>query len=453
MANILQIVAPLEFAAFVRAQLGRADGDEGIYRRHQAIEAPAKKLTREAFALAVQRESDRALVAQREALAKPEDPRLLRLVSWQYGATKADTVEGLEQAARKRVALTVQSFAMDYRSSAQWLAAIEPRDPRGAWLSLADRQQAEGRWLQARASRAAARWLDPTVSLDPPAGTDDPAREFIDPTRERRFEGQPWKQRHWLAWDCKNYGLLEIATLLAVDGDESFSVRARVYRSLGQLAHPAAVHALREGLGDPHPFARAQAARSLGWISDPAAVPALLGLARTDEEPEVKRSARVALARIVAYWEHYGRWPQVLTDRDELRNAAKKLRAAGAFGDVMLPIQDAPDLGPEQNRDPNFRYDYHQWFEDAAREDAMLDAALRASTLITDRFSLALERKDARELCMALAIASRTGDASCEQAVRGLLAHPEPTVQWHARRALRARASRAYIDRSALRPA
>lgn len=82
--------------------------------------------------------------------------------------------------------------------------------------------------------------------------------------------------------------------------DDYWQVRQRVARALGRLRNPAAVPALvASALVHSSANLRKEAAIALGEIADPSARPALQQ-ASEDPDPEVRKSARLALASIEA---------------------------------------------------------------------------------------------------------------------------------------------------------
>src|SRR5262249_26873757 len=147
---------------------------------------------------------------------------------------------------------------------------------------------------------------------------------------------------HWVAWSWgKHHSGLHIPSLLAHDHVESFTIRTRIYRSLGQVPHQASAAALREGLDDPHPFARAQAARSLGWLSDPLAVERLEPLVH-DNDTDVRRTAKLAIERILGYWTLFGQWQQTLYDIERRAAAIEQLADLGLRAFAYELIAEMP---------------------------------------------------------------------------------------------------------------
>lgn len=289
----------------------------------------------EAYRDAVVAEMTRRLGAKLQSLRTPPPPGAITLKSWQYGLTDATDDEAAARSFHDGVFLRLQQFRDGWLSSERWRESLDAFDRPDRWLALARAREAEGWLVEANACFAAARWLDPTV--EPAIAELTAAR---DPRLPRRFLDQPladyparpFADRHWRAWDMKNYGRLDLPTLLRWECDPNFSIRARIYRSLGQQPHPAAIQALREGTSDPHPFARAQAVRSLGWCADPSSVDHLRRLASDDPHPEVRRTAAKSAERITAFWLYYGEWTAIARDR------RRCLAAAQALADRGLPI-------------------------------------------------------------------------------------------------------------------
>jgi len=167
-------------------------------------------------------------------------------------------------------------------TSDRWTLALKGQDQVQRWLQEGKRRLSSGDDIAAAVAAAVAEWLEPQSSdvadlaRRTTGGPEDLPRglEPDKPYRQRTFP-----DRHWSAWAMKGAeGSVYFRPLLANACDENFSVRARIYRSLGQVRDPAAVQCLHEGTGDPHAFARAQAVRSLGWLG--AADPRLLDALR-----------------------------------------------------------------------------------------------------------------------------------------------------------------------------
>ncbi|MDP3276612.1 MAG: HEAT repeat domain-containing protein [Deltaproteobacteria bacterium] len=425
MARILDLVDPPRFLAHVHERLTRfsADATWGDRARHPTHYAQS----REAFAQTVEAQSQRRLA---------DGPRAR--LPWRAKEPTPHTAPTVEAIAAEReiVALEVQNYRAAEHTSAQWHATLAPAADAALaqWTALAETQWNADCWLQATVSRCAS-WLlgapGPMVSA---RDASDPRPASILAQPELAIRAMPLRPRHWHAWELAKSGLSRLPTLIVLALDESAIVRARAYRSLGQVGHCAVVPLLRDALEDPQVFARAQAARSLGWIADPGAVAALVNLARRDPEPEVQRSARVALARIVAYWEHYGEWDAVLTSPARIRALAQRLRAAGAFGDVALPLRDPPSFGRPTERIEGFRYAYDLWLDDDVEVTRSLSREAREQ--LPERFAQASQRKDPRTLATLCLLASRSGTRDAHEALEALRAHPLPALRWSARRAL-----------------
>ncbi|MDC0673558.1 HEAT repeat domain-containing protein [Nannocystis radixulma] len=268
-------------------------------------------------------------------------------------------------------------------SSARWreyLAALESPE---RWLAAGRARETEGWTIEANACFAAARWLEPACAAEiaevvaaRPAGLPNEMNDL--PMRD--FPQLEFRRRHWHAWGMKNCGRLYIPSLLRWECDPNFSVRARIYRSLGQRPHPAAIAALHEGTDDPHPFARAQAVRSLGWCADPTFVARLRELASDDPDANVRRTAAKAVQRIVGWWTYFGEWPAIVTNKARTTEVVHALAAAAlpAFArEVAIKFGWADDgsplaafveaLEPEALlHDPSDRtHNYGHWFRDA----------------------------------------------------------------------------------------
>lgn len=221
----------------------------------------------------------------------------------------------------------------DWVSSARWRASLAAHDRPRCWIELARDLEREGRSVEANAALAAARWLEPgTVedeiagivrsrSAELPAGMPQQPSRTSDALRHEERRGTPWIG--------STHPLAGIPSLIEHACDPNVSVRARIYRSLGQSAHPASIQTLHEGTLDPHPFARAQAARALGRIGDPTLLDRLRVMSEDDPEAEVRRTAASALQRIVGFWLHYGEWSAILGDPARCLEVARSLSGRG----------------------------------------------------------------------------------------------------------------------------
>lgn len=266
------------------------------------------------------------LKAKRESLGEPVAEGMLTIQSWQDGLTGAQDLSAVERAGRDAWFIGRQGWRDRFVTSAQFRDALAALDSAERWIAIAEQSLCEGWYLQANAAFAAARWLDPSVKRPE---WDDwlPARFRAQPSTS--FAKEPFMQRHWLAWDMKNYGILDVPTLLEATRDPNFSVRTRVFRSLGQVPHPAAIAALREGMSDPHFFARGQAIRSLGRVADPGIQDELMRLADDDPDVEVRRTARLAAERIAGFWFYFGQWREMWRDRERVLSAMHTLADMG----------------------------------------------------------------------------------------------------------------------------
>lgn len=381
---------------------------------------------------------------------KLEDPRypselLLDLhvhlgTGWQDRPTDALDDQAVERNFDRSIWHALQRYRDHYLTSETWRREIAAIDRSDDWLALAAEHEAAGRLIQANAALAAARWLDPATAgaaaeivRGRPADS-LPARLLAQP--QPGFRDQCLERRHWLAWDMKNHGLLDVPSLITYACDESFWVRTRIYRSLGQQPLVAAVPVLLEGLLDPHDFARAQAVRSLGWIGAPTPLDRLQRLASEDASAEVRRSAKLAAQRIVGYWIFYGEWRTIVGQPRRRFEVVRQLasRGLGGFAHDLLdagPVGDtsraeydaiANELEPfsldVDPKDPTQFYDYHVH---AARE--FEDAIARA------------DPDHEPDTMLALYAVSK----QCRPSARAadLVSAPEP-LGWNARRARRA---------------
>lgn len=339
------------------------------------------------------------------------------------------------------LAIAIQRYGDFFAAAETWRAELAAPFDSDHWLALAAVHEAAGRYYQANAALAVAQWL----ALAAPEA--DRVAAGIDEQLARRpaalpaalrgqpragFRDEPVHYRHWRAWDMKTRGMLDVPALIAYACDESFWVRARIYRSLGQQPMLASAPVLLEGLGDPHPFARAQAARALGWLAVPFAVDRLRALADTDDDREVQRAARQAGERIAAFWVLYGT-PCGPSARARF-DAAQKLAARGLLGaageyltwaddaGIPRPAYDAlaRDLAPHALTPGLVTRDYNAYVREAEANEA------------------ALERTDpAREPDDMRALYAVSRHRRCAARAADLAGAPG-AVGWNARRALRA---------------
>jgi hypothetical protein len=420
-------ITDAEVEALVHTRLAAYPGDHRLYQNH----IPRKPLTFDAYRDAVVAEMERRRERKLEELRDPPSPRLLRIVSWQYGFTAALDGKGVERGLADGIFLELQRFDAGYLSSDVWRRQmIHTAD---SWLGLAADHEGRARLIEANAALAAATWLDPDLTHRADeiraARPHDRLPDRLVEQPRPGFRATGWGHRHWLAWDMKNYGRLDVPSLIAYACDENFSVRARIYRSLGQQPHAAAVPVLREGTLDPHPFARAQACRALGWISDPTVVGRLREVATRDRSPDVRRAAVQAFQRIVGYWTFYGEWPALVKDREGLSDRLAELPAKG-LGHFAYELQPTAWQRPELQRalkryalapprdDPARAYHHH--FTEAG--------ALEARYLAAD------PRTEPDEMIALYAISKQR---ALSDRVVDRLAEPGP-VGWNARRAIRA---------------
>lgn len=330
----------------VERKLDQHPGELIPYAHHRY---PTPVLSFEQHKAAAVRDMTKRFAGKRVALRTPPDPALISIKSWQYGFTDADDDQQAARSFADGLYLRLQAWRSAYLSSARWRAYLDAFDRPDRWLELGREAEADGWTIEANACFAAARWLDPATEagiaeLIAGRGPELPARLLRQP--DPSFPTQPLGQRHWLAWDMKNYGHLDLPTLLRWECDRSFSIRTRIVRSLGQQPHPAAIQALQENTLDPHPFARAQAVRSLGWCADPTSEPLLRELAEHDPDAEVRRSAAKAIQRMLGYWGCYGEWNAITASPTRLLEVARVLVDEGlrAFVFELLCSRDMPGV-------------------------------------------------------------------------------------------------------------
>ncbi|HYF64942.1 MAG TPA: HEAT repeat domain-containing protein [Herpetosiphonaceae bacterium] len=342
-------------------------------------------------------------------------------------------------------------------SSPRRAQAFAAHDSAATWQRLATDMLAQDQPTEAAIAQAAAGWLDPQAASDTPALVpldDEWTRVLLD-------AAQPFRERHWHAWAMKSghgKSLTYIPALMRAAADANFSLRARVYRSLGQCGHPAVIQCLHEGTADPHAFARAQAIRSLGWLGDPTGVTFLLRCAAADRHAVVRRTAAAALERIVGFWLLFGEWQAIGASPERWYAALRRLVEAGlsaVVADLVWYHQQFAAADPwimrlkqqiqadrvAQYADQRMPLSYHDFFPEAEGFEAMLAAMpidehdSRPGGL---RFLAGWLRSDYPELQLtALASVSRRRATKLGRLVGRLLDSPHPEVVWHARRTLR----------------
>ena len=381
-----------DLLARVASRLDEYAGDVMPFAQYARL--PAPEITFEqtkAFAL---REMNERLAAAKAELHTPPDPSLISIKLWQFGFTGSDDDDAATRSARDGFYLRLQSHRGDYVSSDQWRCFFAAVDRPKVWLQQGEAAEAEGRTVEANACFAAARWLDPSVEERIAATVEErpstlPARLVRQP--DHGFPKETFTQRHWLAWDMKNYGRLDLPTLTRWACDPNFSVRTRIYRSLGQRPHPASIQTLHEGRFDPHPFARAQALRSLGWCADPTALDFLSTFAESDPDVEVRRTAAKAAQRIDGYWRFYGEWNAIAGSAERMLEVVKHLVSEGlpAFAydiAIVCGLGDDGELGElvdsiepdalERDLEDDELYErasYGYWWEDAEVAESKSD--------------------------------------------------------------------------------
>lgn len=393
----------MSLVGLVAEKLAARAGESFVFAGRDPL--PPEAPSFEAYRDAVVADMSRRLGAKLRSLRTPPDPRAITIKSWQFGLTDANDDDAAARSFSDGVFLQLQNYRSGWLSSERWRAYLGAFDRPEQWLEIGRGREREGWLVDASACFAAARWLDP--SLEPAIAAITGAR---DPRLPRRFLDQPladypalrFADRHWRAWDMKNYGHLDLPTLLRWECDRNFSIRARIYRSLGQQPHPAAIQALHEGTRDPHPFARAQAVRSLGWCADPTGVEHLQRMASEDPHAEVRRVAVKAAQRIEGHWLFYGEWSAIAADRRRCLAAAQELADRGLrsvawevtvrFGDAGAGEDPAIDaLSDALEADlPGGGFDedqrgYHHWFAEArsvelfGEPDTSFEAAAEAA--------------------------------------------------------------------------
>jgi hypothetical protein len=451
-ACTLALMDSASFAALVTSKLSRLDAGETLHIGAGWPLAPFDQ-----YLARSREEVEQKRLGRLRSISAPPSSHLLKIQSWQHGFTSSGTPAHVERAARDALFLKVQAWGHEWVSARRWKQCLHAFDFPDRWIALAREIQEDGRIVESNAALAAACWLDPASSragaaaliAARPLDLPDRLREQPDPT----FRSKAFHERHWSAWDMKNYALLDLPSLLAFESDENFSVRTRVYRSLGQSPHPAAIQALQEGMLDPHPFARGQAVRSLGWCADPTSIGWLAYVSEQDPNEHVRRAADQARQRIIGYWTYFGEWA-VRTDSvasciqtarelleqglprialDVLRFREETDEALWEKPDNVLDelLEELSGIDPDALLDAPERH-YTHWFGEARR----VEAALREGPWNLERCREALDGTDEAERSLALLQVSAQRHEELLPTIEALSGAPEP-IGWCARRALR----------------
>lgn len=270
--------------------------------------------------------------------------------------------------------------------------------------------------------------------------------------------------RHWMAWSMaqgisQNY----VPALLDYSCDENFSLRTRIFRSLGQRPNPFSILCLQEATNDPHPFARAQAIRSIGQNCDPTFVDELISVANEDSSAEMRRVAKKALQRIVAFWEFYGEWKSILESEEKIKEKIYYFLDIG-FDDFAFELiestvgsifQEAKldermtqfmkkyQNKPEPELCDNFSESRHysEYFPDANKFEKSLEwpepeNPSYAYSRIQNTLRL-IRSKDCDDQALGLYLTSRHGLKEFKNEIITLTQSENKHVAWNARRALR----------------
>ncbi|MDF1666600.1 MAG: HEAT repeat domain-containing protein [Planctomycetota bacterium] len=275
-------------------------------------------------------------------------------------------------------------------------------------------------------------------------------KEIYSEDAVRDFFQKELDDRHWSCWAMKGPSShLYVPFLIGYSCDENFAVRARIYRSLGQLAHPASVLCLREGVRDPHPLARYAAVVALGEVADFSFVAELVTIAKEDPVRRIRSAALRSLHRIEAYWRFFGSWRQIFRSSEKERSVVEELISQGLLLlDWDLRFGDADD--PEDTIYPKvssetmpFRADFRR-IKANNSESKTLESMIRRSEASAKSvpesihcMRIQLNSRDTDAVSLALCQASYHDHQELEADVEKLAESSSVSVQWHARRALR----------------
>jgi hypothetical protein len=331
----------------VEEKLAEFPGEYNVFAQYQGLPRPDLPFDRYRE-LAIKEMKQRA-ATQLALLATPPASNQFPVVSWQYGFSHAPDEASVGRSYSDGLFLKLQAYRYNYITSIKWRACLYALDRPERWLELGQKLEGDGQLVEANAAFAAARWLEPAQADAQVAAIlsqrkPDLPRRLLDQPRPR-FTDAPFLARHWLAWDMKNYELLDLPSLLAYESDPNFSVRTRIYRSLGQVPHPVSIQTLQEATLDPHPFARAQAIRSLGWLCDPTFIDEIHALANEDPEPDVRRTAAKAIQRIAGFWLYYGQWNAIAQSHQRIIEVMQDLAGKGlaAFALDISALSDTDE--------------------------------------------------------------------------------------------------------------
>jgi hypothetical protein len=334
-----------------------------------------------------------------------------------------------------------------------WKACLRALDDASAWVKLSRELQQSDEPHEAQIAHANVYWLNPTLleesSIRGLFGEHIPHRLGAKAYKTEEFRDLKFLERHWYAWAMKGYRYpTHVPALIVNECDENFSIRTRVYRSLGQVGHPASIQCLQEGIGDPHPFARAQAIRSLGWIGDPTCISELTHRCQNDPSPDVRRTAFKALQRIAGFWLSYGEPSFDDLTEDERLEHCQRLIDAG----LTSVAYDLIDSLRHETEDPRLedllheievdlseghRYHFGEFFGEAKEFEADIRSSNEASN--SDLTDVLKELQSTAKGNVMRSIYQASGRRFTESLphLENLTASSDQEIAWNARRAIR----------------
>jgi hypothetical protein len=142
-----------------------------------------------------------------------------------------------------------------------WKTYRNAKDNAVTWLKLSKEHEHKGEKHESNIALSITYWLNPYLPDDRSVrelfNLEIPQQRGVRSFKISEFRDLPFRARHWYAWAMKGYRYpTNIPDLILNECDENFSIRTRIYRSLGQIGHPASIPILQEATKDPHPFAR-----------------------------------------------------------------------------------------------------------------------------------------------------------------------------------------------------
>lgn len=341
----------------------------------------------------------------------------------------------------------------NYRSSHYWQRTLDGQDRAFDWLALATESFDAGetiesaiafsvhKWLRGRRNQLIERKIFEKIEQN------IFEKGYYSADLIKNFFKKSLTERHWACWAMKGPSShLYVPFLIDFSSDENFAVRARIYKSLGQLAHPAAIQCLQEGSFDPNSLARYEAVQALGSIADPSAVGRLIQIARKDPSERVQFAALKALHRIEGYWTYFGTWRKIFRSRTKERQAVGEMIDRG----LVIFAYELLIGNPMFNRNTEILEFMDPYLIHAKKQSALNNESKELEELIrgqngftsnrVDNIQLVQQRlstETSPEICLGLCQASFYELSELLSHITPLVDFPNESVRWHAKRALR----------------